>query len=67
MCFDLHEPQYIVSENKQDEYIHVLRALTAEKWFAGGESNVFRLSSDCVNGLSEIMITSGRLLGGKDF
>jgi hypothetical protein len=26
--------------------------ITAEKWFASGESNVFRLSSDEVNGLS---------------
>jgi hypothetical protein len=25
---------------------------TAEKWFARGESNVFRLSRDYVNGLS---------------
>jgi hypothetical protein len=38
-----------------------------EKWFASGESNVFRLSRDDVNGLSEIMITSGRPLSGKDF
>jgi len=41
--------------------------ITAEKWFASGESNVFHLSRDDVNGLSEIMITSGRPLGGKDF
>jgi hypothetical protein len=26
--------------------------LSAEKWFASGESNVFRLSGDYINGLS---------------
>jgi hypothetical protein len=41
--------------------------ITAEKWFASGESNVFRLSRDDVNGLSEIMMTAGRSLSGKDF
>jgi hypothetical protein len=41
--------------------------ITAEKWFASGESNVFRLSRENVNGLSEIMIMSGRPLSGKDF
>jgi hypothetical protein len=41
--------------------------ITAEKWFASGESNVFRLSRDDVNGLSYIMITPGRPLRGKDF
>jgi hypothetical protein len=41
--------------------------ITAEKWFASGESNVFRLSRDYVNGLPEIMITAGRPLSGKDF
>jgi hypothetical protein len=40
---------------------------TVEKWFASGESNVFRLSREDVNGLSSIMITSGRFLSGKDF
>ncbi len=25
--------------------------MTDEKWFASGESNVFRLSGDCVNGM----------------
>jgi hypothetical protein len=38
-----------------------------EKWFASGESNVFRLSRDDVNGLSKIMMTLGRPLSGKDF
>jgi hypothetical protein len=38
-----------------------------EKWFASGELNVFRLSSDEVNGLQYIMIETGRLLIGKDF
>jgi hypothetical protein len=38
-----------------------------EKWFASGESNVFRLSRDDVSGSSCIMITSGRFLSGKDF
>jgi hypothetical protein len=38
-----------------------------EKWFASGESNVFRLSRDDVNGLSCIMITPGRPFSGKDF
>jgi hypothetical protein len=42
-------------------------SITAEKWFASGESKVFRLSRDYVNGLSWIMITSGRFLSGKDF
>jgi hypothetical protein len=41
--------------------------ITAEKWFASGESNVSRLSRNYVNGLSEIMMTSGRPLSGKDF
>jgi hypothetical protein len=41
--------------------------ITAEKWFASGESNVFRLSRNYVNGLSEIMIPPGRPLSGKDF
>ncbi len=38
-----------------------------EKWFASGESNVFRLSRDDVNDPFCIMITFGRLLSGKDF
>jgi hypothetical protein len=41
--------------------------ITAEKEFASGESNVFRLSRENVNGLSEIMITPGRPLNGKNF
>jgi hypothetical protein len=41
--------------------------ITDEKWFASGESNIFRLSRDYVSGLSEIMITTDRLLSGKDF
>jgi hypothetical protein len=41
--------------------------ITAEEWFASGESNVFRISRDDVNGLSCIMIPSGRSLSGKDF
>jgi hypothetical protein len=41
--------------------------ITAEKWFASGESNVFRLSRDDVNGLSWIMMTSRRPFSGKDF
>jgi hypothetical protein len=40
---------------------------TTEKWFASGEFNVSRLSRDDFNGMSRIMITSGRPLGGKDF
>jgi hypothetical protein len=38
-----------------------------EEWFASVESNVFRLSRYDVNGVSFIMITSGRPLSGKDF
>jgi hypothetical protein len=41
--------------------------ITAEKWFAGGESNVFRLSREGVDGLQCIMITAGYPLSGKDF
>jgi hypothetical protein len=41
--------------------------ITAEKWFVSGESNVFRISSEDVNGSFYIMITTGRLLSGKDF
>jgi hypothetical protein len=38
-----------------------------EKWFASGESNVFRLSRDNVNGLPCIILATDRLLSGKDF
>jgi hypothetical protein len=48
-------------------YAHRELCGTDEKWFASGESNVFRLSREDVNGSSSIMITSGRLLSGKDF
>jgi hypothetical protein len=41
--------------------------MTDGKWFASGESNVFRLSRDDVNGLSEIMMMAGCFLSGKDF
>jgi hypothetical protein len=41
--------------------------IAAEKWLTSGESSVFRLSRDYVNGLSCIMMTSGRPLSGKDF
>jgi hypothetical protein len=41
--------------------------MTAEKWFASGQSNVFRLSRDDVFGLSYVMIAAGRSLSGKDF
>ncbi len=41
--------------------------ITGEKWFVSGESNVFCLSRDCVNGMSYIMITTCRPLRGEDY
>jgi hypothetical protein len=34
------------------ELIYQKLCITAEKWFVSGESNVFRLSRDDVNGIS---------------
>jgi hypothetical protein len=64
------EPAKATMQNRQNTAaINGKRELcmTPEKWFASGESNVFRLSRKNVNGLQYIMITNGCPLGGKDF